>query len=68
METVDLSDIPLDRFFIIANGAHREHLGARQTFFNDIRTLTRYLCFDSWNHLLDFMIEQLGLDIPPAPT
>jgi hypothetical protein len=46
----------------------REHLGARQTFFNDIRTLTRYLCFDSWNHLLDFMIEQLELDIPPAPT
>lgn len=46
----------------------REHLGARQTFFNDIRTLTRYLCFDSWNHLLNFMIEQLELDIPPAPT
>jgi hypothetical protein len=46
----------------------REHLGARQTFFNDIRTLTRYLCFDSWNHLLNFMIRQLELDIPPAPT
>jgi len=46
----------------------REHLGARQTFFNDIRTLTRYLYFDSWNHLLDFMIEQLELDFPPAPT
>jgi hypothetical protein len=46
----------------------REHLGARRTFFNDIRTLTRYLCFDSWNHLLNFMIEQLELDIPPAPT
>ena len=46
----------------------REHLGARQTFFNDIRTLTRYLCFDSWNHLLNFMVGQLELDIPPAPT
>ena len=46
----------------------REHLGTRQTFFNDIRTLTRYLYFDSWNHLLDFMIEQLELDFPPAPT
>jgi hypothetical protein len=44
----------------------RQHLGARQTFFNDIRTLTRYLCFDSWDHLLNFMIEQLELD--PAPT
>ena len=46
----------------------REHLGARQTFFNDIRTLTRYLCFDSWDHLLNFMIEQLELVISPAPT
>lgn len=46
----------------------REHLGARQTFFNDIRTLTRYLCFDSWDHLLNFMIAQLELDISPAPT
>ena len=46
----------------------RQHLGARRTFFNDIRTLTRYLCFDSWHHLLNFMIDQLELDIPPAPT
>jgi hypothetical protein len=46
----------------------REHLGARQTFFNDIRPLTRYLCFDSWDHLLNFMIAQLELDISPAPT
>lgn len=46
----------------------REHLEARQTFFNDIRTLTRYLCFDSWDHLLNFMIAQLELDISPAPT
>jgi len=46
----------------------REHLGARRTFFNDIRTLTRYLCFDSWNHLLNFMMAQLELEIPPAPT
>jgi hypothetical protein len=46
----------------------REHLGARQTFFNDMRTLTRYLCFDTWDHLLNFMIAQLELDISPAPT
>lgn len=46
----------------------REHLAVRQTFFNDIQTLTRYLCFDSWDHLLDFMIRQLELDISPAPT
>lgn len=46
----------------------REHLAVRQTFFNDIQTLTRYLCFDSWDHLLDFMLRQLELDIFPAPT
>lgn len=45
----------------------RQHLGARRTFFNDIRTLTHYLCFDSWDHLLNFMIHQLELHIPPAP-
>ena len=44
----------------------RQHLGARQTFFNDIRALTRYLCFDSWDHLLNFMIAQLELDTAPT--
>ena len=40
-------------------------LGARQTFFNDIRTLTRYFVFDSWEQLLAFMIQQLELEPPP---
>lgn len=39
----------------------RQALGPRRTFFNDIKTLTRYLYFQSWQHLLDFMIEQLEL-------
>jgi hypothetical protein len=43
----------------------RKALGARQTFFNDIRTLTRYFVFESWDHLLSFMIEQLELEPPP---
>jgi len=43
----------------------RQALGARQTFFNDIRALTRYLCFDSWQHLLAFMIQQLELQPHP---
>lgn len=43
----------------------RQALGARQTFFNDIRALTRYFCFDSWQHLLDFMIQQLELQPKP---
>jgi len=31
-------------------------LGTRVNFFNDIRALTRYLCFDNWGSLLLFMI------------
>lgn len=40
----------------------RAELGTRQTFFNDISTLTRYLYFQSWKHLLHFMFVQLELD------
>jgi hypothetical protein len=40
----------------------RQELATRQTFFNDIRALTRYLHFNSWQHLLEFMIQQLELD------
>ncbi|MFO7141824.1 ISNCY family transposase, partial [Arthrospira sp. PCC 8006] len=43
----------------------RAHLPTRQTFFDDLRALTRYLYFDSWEHLLTFMLEGLELDIPP---
>jgi len=45
----------------------RRELGTRQTFFNDLRTLTRYMLFESWSHLLHFMFVQLELDKkPPA--
>ena len=43
----------------------RSHLPTRKTFFDDLRTLTRYMYFDSWKHLLTFMMEGLELDIPP---
>jgi hypothetical protein len=46
----------------------RAALSARRTFFNDIRTLTRYLLFKSWEDLLDFMIRQLELAPDPADT
>ena len=36
----------------------------RKTFFDDLRALTRYLCFDSWDALLAFMIEKLELQAP----
>jgi hypothetical protein len=43
----------------------RAHLPTRKTFFDDLRALTRYLCFDTWDHLLTFMIQGLELDLPP---
>jgi hypothetical protein len=45
--------------------AVRRELGARRTFFNDLRALTRYLYFTSWQELLSFMYQ--GLDLPPEP-
>ena len=41
----------------------RRVLARRQTFFDDIRALTRYMVFDSWDHLMDFMIR--GLELQP---
>ncbi len=43
----------------------REDLGRRDTFFNDVRALIRYLPFDSWTSLLEFMFIQLELE--PVP-
>jgi hypothetical protein len=40
----------------------RQVLARRQTFFEDIRALTRYRVFDSWHHLMDFMIKGLQLE------
>jgi len=43
----------------------RQHLPTRKTFFDDLRALTRYLLFESWDHLLTFMLEGLELAVPP---
>lgn len=40
----------------------RKKLGRRDTFFNDLRALMRYMLFDSWTHLLDFMFVQLEIE------
>ena len=42
----------------------REELVRRDTFFNDLRALTRYMVFDSWSHLLRFMM--IGLELIPG--
>lgn len=43
----------------------RRALRARITFFNDLRALTRYMVFDSWEDLFLFMEE--GLETAPDP-
>jgi hypothetical protein len=41
----------------------RSTLPTRKTFFDDVRALLRYLCFPSWEALMDFMMR--GLEIGP---
>lgn len=43
----------------------RQALGARKTFFNNLRALTRYMLFDSWEDLSRFMED--GLKLAPLP-
>jgi hypothetical protein len=45
----------------------RQVLVRRQTFFEDMRALTRYMVFESWYHLMDFMIQGLKLESRLAP-
>jgi hypothetical protein len=40
----------------------RQVLARRQTFFHDIQALMRYMVFDHWDHLMDFMIRGLELE------
>lgn len=42
----------------------RAALPTRKTFFDDIRALTRYLCFDSFDAMLDFMLRGLKIEAP----
>lgn len=35
----------------------RQKLPSRQRLFNDLRALTSYLCFDSWDDLITFMLR-----------
>ncbi len=43
-------------------GLIRSKLPSRQTFFDDVRALTRYLYFASWDELLEFMMRGLELE------
>lgn len=37
----------------------RKQRGTRKGFFRDIETLTRYFLFESWQHLITFMLAEL---------
>lgn len=39
----------------------RRELPSRKTFFDDIRALTRYICFEGWEDMMNFMIQGLEL-------
>lgn len=41
----------------------RQRLGPRKTFFDDIRALTRYHCFKSWDELFQFMLINLKISL-----
>jgi hypothetical protein len=41
--------------------AIRKKVGARRTFFNDLRALARYICFADWEAFMSFMCYQLEL-------
>jgi hypothetical protein len=57
---LDLCDEPYRRV--------RAELATRQTFFNDLQALTRYLYFDNWQVLINFMFTRLELDTDsPSP-
>jgi hypothetical protein len=47
-----LLDLMDDKFCLL-----RQKLPSRRRLFDDMKALTTYLCFDSWEHLIDFMLE-----------
>jgi hypothetical protein len=46
----------------------RRVLARRQTFFQDIQAFMRYMVFDDWEHLMDFMIRGLELESQSSDT
>jgi hypothetical protein len=45
----------------------RKQRGTRKGFFQDIQTLTKYFLFDSWQHLIDFMLDD-STPVSPCNT
>jgi hypothetical protein len=47
--------------------AIRARLPSRCTFFENLRTLLLYLTFESWDHLMEFMLRTLSIKRSNAP-
>jgi hypothetical protein len=47
-----LMDLMDEKFCLL-----RQKLPSRKRLFDDMKALTSYMCFDSWEHLLNFMLE-----------
>ena len=47
--------------------AIRARLPSRRTFFENLRTLLLYLTFESWDHLMEFMLKTLSVKRSNAP-
>jgi len=43
----------------------RQHRGTRKGFFQDLVSLTQYLLFESWEHLLDFLLDEAPPQLAP---
>lgn len=46
----------------------RQKLPSRQRLFNDIRTLTSDLCFQTWEDLMTFMLASFEPPVPQPQT
>ena len=63
-----LLDLMDDQFCLL-----RQKLPSRKRLFDDMKALTTYRCFDSWEHLLDFMLDGWSykpgspINRPPKP-
>ena len=45
----------------------RKKLSSRKRLFNDTRALTSYLCFNTWESLIAFMLKSFE-PLPPEPN
>ena len=44
----------------------RSRLSSRRTFFEHLRALMPYLLFENWEHLMNFMLNGLEIEIPDS--